>query len=250
MAAGQADGVIEIRELSRLDELREAVRLQKEIWGFSDADMLPLRLFVVATKIGGNVLGAFDREHMVGFSIAIPGIKPGGRLYWHSNMMGVTAAYRNRGLGRALKLRQRECALRQGIDLIEWTFDPLELKNAYFNIERLGVIVRRYVLNQYGYTSSPLHGGLPTDRCVAEWHLTSTRVEKILAGEQDRPTPTRRISVPREISALRSQDPLRAREIQSSISRQFLQALDGGLAVTGFERTEQGGDYLLSPWPS
>ena len=87
------------------------------------------------------------------------------------------------GVGRTLKLTQRDDALRRGIELIEWTFDPLEIKNAFFNMERLGAIVRRYVPNQYGTTSSPLHGGLPTDRCIAEWWISSPRVKAILAGQ-------------------------------------------------------------------
>ena len=99
-------------------------------------------------------------------------------------MMGVLPEYRNRGVGRLLKLAQRDDAIKTGINLIEWTFDPLELKNAFFNIERLGAIVRRYVPNQYGTTTSHLHGGLPTDRCVAEWHVSSIRVADILSGER------------------------------------------------------------------
>jgi predicted GNAT superfamily acetyltransferase len=223
-----------IREIAEHDELEEAVRLQRLIWGFDDVDLLPLRLFVVATKIGGHVLGAFDGERMVGFSLAIPGLKPGGAIYWHSHMMGVLPDYRNRGIGRMLKLRQREDALARGINLIEWTFDPLELKNAYLNIEKLGVIVRRYVLNQYGNTTSPLHGGLPTDRCVAEWHLALER----------RPLPVEaRIPIPCEMGEHR-------REIQQTAREQFLEYFRRGLAVVGFERTDATGTYLLAPWPS
>jgi predicted GNAT superfamily acetyltransferase len=223
-----------IREISAHDELEEAVRLQRLIWGFEDVDLLPLRLFVVATKIGGHVLGAFDGDRMIGFSLAIPGLKPGGDIYWHSHMMGVLREYRNQGVGRALKLRQKEDALARGIKLIEWTFDPLELKNAYLNIEKLGVIVRRYVLNQYGNTSSPLHKGIPTDRCVAEWHLDL----------ESRPTNIEaRIPIPYEMGEDR-------REIQRRASEQFLEYFRRGLAVVGFERSETTGSYLLAPWPS
>ena len=230
-----------IREISEHDELEEAVNLQRLIWGFEDVDLLPLRLFVVATKIGGHVLGAFDGERMIGFSLAIPGLKPGGDIYWHSHMMGVLPDYRNQGIGRQLKLRQREDALARGIRLIEWTFDPLELKNAYLNIEKLGVIVRRYVLNQYGNTTRPLHGGLPTDRCVAEWHL----------GDERRPPAIEaRIPIPSEIGTLRRSDPARAREIQQRASGQFLDCFHRGLAVVGFERSDTAGTYLLAPWPS
>ena len=101
-------------------------------------------------------------------------------------MLGVTKEYRDAGVGRLLKLEQRREALSRGIELMEWTFDPLEIKNAYFNMERLGAIVRRFVLNQYGTTSSKLHGGLPTDRCIAEWWLASPRVDAILIRREAR----------------------------------------------------------------
>ncbi|MGH7487194.1 MAG: GNAT family N-acetyltransferase, partial [bacterium] len=161
--------MIAVRALTEHKEFEEAVGLQKVIWGFEEIELLPVRLFVVAIKVGGQAFGAFDGERMIAFCLAIPGLKPGGRSYLHSHMLGVLPEYRNRGVGRLLKLEQRNDAIARGIELIEWTFDPLELKNAYFNIERLGAIVRRYVPNQYGTTSSHLHGGLPTDRCVAEW---------------------------------------------------------------------------------
>ncbi len=176
--------MIEIRALSTEAEFAEAVDLQKRIWNFADIELLPVRLFVVANKVGGHSFGAYDGARMVGFLLAIPGIKAGATSYLHSHMLGVLSEYRDLGLGRKLKLRQRDDAIARGIDLVEWTFDPLEIKNAFFNMERLGAIVRRYVENQYGTTSSPLHGGLPTDRCTAEWWVASERVKRILAGEK------------------------------------------------------------------
>src|SRR5258708_9198532 len=134
---------------------------------------------------------------MIGFALAIPGLKPGGHTYLHSHIAGVLPEYRNYGIGRRLKLRQREDAIPRGIDLIEWTFDPLEIKNAYFNIERLGAVVRRFVRNQYGVTTSHLHGGLPTDRCVAEWWIASPRAKAIIAGEKFERNPVEaRITIP------------------------------------------------------
>jgi len=243
--------VIAIRSLLEHQELAEAVRLQKIIWGFEEIELLPVRLFVVATKVGGEVLGAFDGSRMIGFCLAIPGLKPGGGSYLHSHMMGVLNEYRDRGIGRMLKLRQRETALARGIQLIEWTFDPLEIKNAFFNIERLGAVVRRYVLNQYGTTSSHLHGGLPTDRCVAEWHVASPRGARVVPRQNaDSPVVEARIEVPVEIAELRRTDPPRAAGIQSSISRQFLEHFDRGLTVIGFETSETAGTYLLGPWDS
>ncbi len=243
--------MIDIRPLTTQAEFTEAVALQKTIWGFEDIELLPVRLFVVASKVGGQIFGAFDQGCMVAFLLAIPGLKAGGKFYLHSHMMGVLADYRNSGIGRLLKLRQREEALSRGIELIEWTFDPLETKNAFFNIERLGAVVRRYVLNQYGTTTSALHGGLPTDRCVAEWYINSPRVHSLLAtGQFERPPVAARIEVPTAIQAWKTQDPARARDTQAAISEQFQTHFRAGLAVTGFERADDKGVYLLSPWQS
>ena len=242
--------MIEIHALTTHEELTQAVGLQREIWGFAEVELLPVRLFVVATKVGGQVFGAFDDGRMVAFLLAIPGMKPGGSSYLHSHMMGVLPEYRNQGVGRMLKLRQRDQAIASGVRLVEWTFDPLELKNAFFNIERLGAIVRRYVLNQYGTTTSHLHGGLPTDRCVAEWHVSTKRVERILGGETLQQTIAARIVVPDDITSWRVDDVKRAREEQQRISEQFLEHFRMGLAVIGFERGTAAGTYLLGPWES
>ena len=242
---------IDIRPLTERDDLKSAVRLQRQIWGFEDVDLIPLRVFVVAQKIGGQVFGAFDGSHLIGFCMAIPGLKPGGKTYLHSHMLGVLPEYRDARVGRSLKLAQRDDALARGIELIEWTFDPLEIKNAFFNMERLGAVVRRYVLNQYGTTSSPLHGGLPTDRCIAEWWLGSPRVKAILAGEKfARPAVEARIEIPSDIATIRANQPECAREIQQKTSDQFRSGFDRGLAVIGFEKSEQNGTYLLGKWES
>ena len=225
------------------------LRLQQAIWGFADIELLPLRFLALVSKIGGHIFGAFDGGLMVGFCFAIPGIKPDSRPYLHSHMLGVLPAYRDSGIGRGLKLKQREEALGRGIGLIEWTFDPLELKNAFFNIERLGAIVRRYNENQYGTTFSPLHGGLPTDRCYAEWWLDSPRVRAILDGD---PRPAhafeQRIGYPADIARIRAEDPRRARQIQRENGEKFRRAFEQGLAVTRFARGETEGSYLLEPW--
>lgn len=240
--------MIELRALTESRQFQEAVELQRTVWGFSDIELLPVRLFVVATKVGGQAFGAYDGNGMVGFLLSIPGLKPGGGSYLHSHMLGVLAAYRNRGVGRMLKLRQREDALERGINLVEWTFDPLELKNAFFNMERLGAIVRRYVENQYGTTTSPLHGGLPTDRCVAEWWLASPHAEAVLAGRPRAAEVEERIEVPADIDVIRRQEPRRAREIQRSLGVRLTGGFDRGLAVIGFERSERVGTYLLGRW--
>ena len=243
MAGSQAD--IEIRQLFQLAEFEEVLCLQKTIWSFADIELLPLRFLVVVSKVGGHVFGAYDADRMIGFCFAIPGIKPDGRPYLHSHMLGVLPEYRDAAVGRRLKMRQREDALTRGIQLIEWTFDPLELKNAYLNIEKLGAIVRRYNENQYGTTSSPLHGGLPTDRCIAEWWIATPRA----AGQRTQPAPdAERISYPADIASIREHDPSRARAIQQRNAAKFLDAFARGFAVTAFQRTDSEGIYILEPW--
>jgi len=227
------------------------VDLQKEVWDFTDAELVPLRLFVVAEKVGGQVIGAFDRDTMVAFALSVPGAR-NGHCYLHSNMLAVRVQYRNAGLGRRIKFFQREDALAQGFDLIEWTFDPLEIKNSHLNIERLGAIARRYSINQYGITSSPLQGGLPTDRLIAEWWVKSKRVNALLqTGSNPAMKAEHTISVPAQIYEWKASPELRskARDVQACIQGEFLKAFAGGLAVLGYRRDAQGnGTFLLGHW--
>jgi predicted GNAT superfamily acetyltransferase len=170
----------------------------------------------------------------------------------HSQMLAVRAEFRNAGLGRRMKLFQRDDALARGFELMEWTFDPLEIKNAYLNIERLGAIARRYSVNQYGITSSPLHGGLPSDRLIAEWWMKSKRVEKTLRdGVHPSFRATLTIRVPAEIYDWKASAALkpRAREAQDRNRDQFTQAFEQGLAVLGYKRDGEGnGQFLLGQW--
>ncbi len=245
-----ADGIV-IRRCQGLDELQACIPLQKEIWNFTDAELVPLRMFVVAEKVGGQVMGAFAGEKMVGFALSLPGTRS-GRIYLHSHMLAVAKEYRNGGLGRRLKLLQREDALARGIELVEWTFDPLEIKNAYLNIEKLGAIARRYNINQYGVTSSPLQGGLPSDRLIAEWWLKSRRVETLLrTGQLPSLEEKAAIEVPAQIYEWKSAAETRsqAQNVQERNRNQFLRAFDEGLAVLSYERDAAGnGKFLLGNW--
>src|SRR5580700_2072884 len=164
-----------VRKCAALQEFHACVALQREIWGESDLEVEPVTGFVVASETGGQVLGAFDDARLVGYTLALVGFRD-GVIYLHSHHTGVHQDYRDRGVGRMLKLFQREEALGRGIRFIQWTFDPLELRNAHFNLNRLGAICRQYKPNLYGVTTSPLHRGLATDRLLAEWQLDSPRV--------------------------------------------------------------------------
>jgi predicted GNAT superfamily acetyltransferase len=245
------DDSLLIRKCQGLDEMRACVLLQKEVWNFADIELVPLRMFVVGEKIGGQVVGAFDRGELVGFAFAIPGIRH-GRSFLYSQMLAVRQPYRNSGLGRRLKLFQREDALARGFELMEWTFDPLEIKNAYLNLEKLGAIVRRYSINLYGVTSSLLQASLPTDRLVAEWWLKSNRVETLLAtGGKPGFQVLEAISVPAQIYDWKAKPESRNRAlaIQDKNREAFLKAFAGGLTVLGYERDAQGnGRFLLGRW--
>jgi predicted GNAT superfamily acetyltransferase len=222
--------------------------LQRQIWAYSDLDTVPEQIFVVAARTGGQVLCAYHGDRAVGFALGFAALR-GGLTYLHSHMVAVLPEYQNQGVGRSLKLAQREVALAHGLDLIEWTFDPLQLKNAYFNIARLGAIVCRYIPNLYGRTSSPLHGGLPTDRLVAEWRLRSRRVEQALLGRPCLAGATcERISVPTTIREICRNDPGRAEEIQTNLRKQFEALIREDRAVVGFELQANQGTYFFEYW--
>jgi predicted GNAT superfamily acetyltransferase len=253
-----------------LDELEACVRLQVETWGYDAADVIPRRAFLVAQKIGGQVLGAFEKagkreqgegraekgieggpvlgrpEELVGFAFSLPGVKSkegNASPYLHSHMLAVKDAYRNRGIGVELKLSQRREALARGIRKMEWTFDPLEIKNALINIHRLGAIVSSYRVNFYGLSSSRLQGGLETDRLVAEWYLDSPRVR---ARVDRRPAGKfaveRRIVIPAALSEWKAAEVSRgcAKAVQLENRRTFQEAFNEGMTVLGFLRDADG----------
>jgi predicted GNAT superfamily acetyltransferase len=267
--------MIVIRECRGFDELQACVDLQIEVWGYSDGDVIPRRVFLVAQKIGGQAIGAFDTSipgapedgdaaSMVGFSFSLPGVKTGAQSrsgqpesYLHSHMLAVREGYRNQSVGARLKLAQREDALQRGFDRIEWTFDPVEIKNSFLNIHKLGAIVRRYEENFYGVSSSRLQGGLQTDRLVAEWWIASPHVKEAIQGKLST-SPGRpgedwvtSIRVPAAIYGWKAEDSQRhrAQEVQAENRHKFQEAFSQGLAVVSFTRDEDGnGTFYLGRW--
>jgi predicted GNAT superfamily acetyltransferase len=204
-------------------------------------------MFVVASLTGGQVLGAFDGEKMVGYTLAVVGLRQ-GVPYLHSHQTGVSAAYRDRGVGKMLKLFQRDEALGRGIRLVEWTFDPLEIKNAHFNLNRLGAICRRYIPNLYGVTTSPLHRGIETDRLVAEWWLDSRRV---IAAIQDLVPSTTNAPATIELPAELEQwgrNSQRVQAVQARVGQEFTKWFAREYAAMGVRVGEKGAAYLLGPW--
>lgn len=236
---------ISVRHCATLEEYEECVRLQLITWG--EDLVVPSGLFVVARETGGQTLGAFSGEQMVGFTLGLAGFHEGKPII-HSHMTAVLAEFRDRGIGRMLKLAQRNDCLLRGMHLVEWTFDPLELKNAHFNINRLGAVVKRYIPNCYGITQSPLHAGLPTDRLMAEWYLDSPRVNAILRGEMPKVSlDAVRISVPQDISGRKQQDPDAGARVQAEVRERFLRYLNKGFVLTGLEIGPKQASYVLEP---
>jgi len=268
--------MIVIRECRGFEELQACVDLQLDVWGYSEGDVIPRRVFLVSQKIGGQVIGAFetgnreqgtgnrdqgDASSLVGFSFSLPGVKTGalsrsGRpeSYLHSHMLAVREGFRNQNIGARLKLAQRADALARGFERIEWTFDPVEIKNSFLNIHKLGAIVRRYEENFYGVSSSRLQGGLQTDRLVAEWWIASPRVTEAIEGRSvaaSRGAFPAEIRVPAAIYAWKADDRERhlAQEVQAENRRKFQEAFSQGFAVVGFSRDAEGnGIFHLDRW--
>lgn len=167
-----------LRDLHTHDDYAAVVSLQREIWGRAE-DNIPEWVLSASIERGAILVGAEEDGRLVGFVYSVPGLKEGRPLQW-SHMLGVLPGHRKSGLGHGLKLAQRERTLAQGLDLIEWTFDPLVATNAKLNVTRLGAVVEQYLENLYGSSASPLHGGLPTDRFVACWRIGSPHVERRL----------------------------------------------------------------------
>lgn len=240
---------IVVRKCAHLEEFYLCVDLQREIWGEEDLEVEPATMFVVASQTGGQVLGAFDGDRLVGYTLAVVGLRD-AVVYLHSHMTGVRDAYRNRGVGRMLKLFQRDEALGRGIRLIVWTFDPLEIRNAHFNLNRLGAICREYHENLYGITTSPLHGGIPTDRLVAEWHLDSARVVASLGdlAKELSDVPVA-IELPAELEQWKREDSPQVENVQKRLRSEFGRWFARGYAALGVRTAATGAAaYLLGPW--
>lgn len=253
---------VHVRHCHGLAEFSACFDIQRAVWGSADADLTPVPLFVVAAETGGQVLGAFVDDRMVGFTLALAGLH-GKEPFLHSHMTAVLDGWRDRGIGRRLKLLQREDALARGIERIDWSFDPLQIKNAYINLVRLGAIARRFIPNMYGAFSSPLQGGLPTDRLIAEWHLKSTRVKRAIAAVSEvgqgsasnKPNPRKRskiarVRVPAKAITARMTQPDEALRLQAEARQEFEYWLNLGYAATSVTVASDGlgGEYVLKPW--
>jgi predicted GNAT superfamily acetyltransferase len=239
---------IQIRKCKTLEEFHGCVELQRQIWGEADLEVEPVTMFVVASHTGGQVLGAFDNGRMIGYTLAVVGLHA-GVPYLHSHMTGVLSAYRDRGVGRRLKLFQRDEALGRGIGLIQWTFDPLELRNAHFNLNRLGAICREYLPNLYGTTTSPLHRGLATDRLLVEWRLDSPRaiaaIQNLTEETVEAPAV---VELPRDLERWLEESGPEVQKVQARIREEFTKWFAKGYAAVALRTAPGNRAYCLTPW--
>lgn len=238
---------ISIRQIESFSELRAVEEMQKEVWGIPDLDVVPLTHLVAAKAAGGVLLGAFDREMLVGFVYGFVAEEE-GEMAHHSHMLAVKHDYRNFNLGYKLKLAQREEVLAQGINLITWTFDPLQSLNAYFNFTKLGVISDRYLINFYGEDASSFLHQLGTDRFWVKWLLTSDRVVQRLNRPNpplENPSDKLLIEIPGDINAVQQETPKLALEWRERTRRAFTEAIDAGYVVRDFYREAGRGFYIL-----
>ena len=236
---------ITVRHCRGLKEMDACVELERRVWGEKDLEIVPNTVFIVAARIGGQMLGAFHGEKMIGFTFAMPGVRD-AKPFLHSHMTAVLEEYRDRGVGRRLKLFQREDALARGIGVVEWTFDPLATRNAHFNLDRLGAIVRHSVRNAYGITSSPVHRGLPTDRLTAEWHLDSPRVREALEGRAPAlQGEAAEIVIPENVEDRKAVSIADVARIQERVMSGFEDWFARGYTAIATERSRQGFKYIL-----
>jgi predicted GNAT superfamily acetyltransferase len=260
---------VTFRDLTRLEEFAEVVELERRIWGPGYDDVVPVPILAVSVLRGGVLIGAFDGSRMAGFVYSLPGIKHGKPTQW-SHMLGVIDEFRNGGLGHRLKMLQRERVLAMGLDLIEWTYDPMQALNAHLNFAKLGVMVEEYEVNVYGTSQSPLHGTNPTDRFVAEWWIrrapeqhapllfdTAVAVNRIdrsgawpaCAGVVlDATAPALCVEIPTNFGQLLADAPEAALDWRLETRRIFTSYFARGYKAVDFKlsRAQESGTYLLT----
>jgi predicted GNAT superfamily acetyltransferase len=254
-ARAQAPDGIVIERIREMDQMRAAERLQMAIWGADQAWVIPSHVLYIAAESGGIVLGAYEGASLVGFVLGFLG-QHEGRLYHASHMLGIHPSLQSHGIGAALKWRQREEALAQGLDLMTWTFDPLEGRNAYFNLHKLGAMARVYREDLYGAMDDALNRGLPSDRLMVEWHLRYTSAPVAL---EEPPVPillnqngmprlqldgagrALSLALPRTIQELKHADPKAALAWRLAVREAFRWAFDRGYVA----RDVRDGAYVL-----
>jgi predicted GNAT superfamily acetyltransferase len=243
-----------IRECTTVEELDSCVLLQREVFGLSDLEISPVRHLIVTRHAGGWTLGAFMGDRLVGFVHHLVAVRNGTDIFGYSHMMAVARDYQNQGVGARLKWAQREKALGENRTFIKWTWDPMQARNAHFNLNRLGVTVDTFADNFYGTDYNTDAGqragdppGLHSDRLFAGWNLCSPRVIAFCAGEKFivDADPVATIAIPAEWSTMVKEEVAHARAEQERVRTAFQKAFAAGLVCAGFDRGERQSRYLL-----
>lgn len=242
-----------IRDCESFADFAACINLQREVWQFSDLDITPLRSFVITRNNGGFTLGAFaeKNERLLGFAHVLAAFDEKRQPYYYSQMLAVAPELHNAGIGVKLKFAQRQRALERDIPLMVWTFDPLQSRNAYLNLVKLGGVVRKYKVNYYGNQStSALHRGLDTDRLLVEWWVNAPRVRAIAESTgkiENPPAPIATVEVPFDIEQMKTRSLAEAQAWQHKIRAAFAQHLAAGLYCAGFVRgtTDMPSRYLF-----
>jgi len=243
---------VDIREVSTVAEYDACIKLQRDVFGLPDLEISPRRHLIVSHRAGGWTLGAFDGERLIGFVHHLAAVKD-DYIFGYSHMMAVAAEYQNQGVGAQLKWAQRVRAMSEGRDFIKWTFEPMRARNAHFNLNRLGVVVREYSVNFYGtdYGANPADtggeaGGMDSDRLFASWDLNSPRVEAFSQRKDyELGEPARVIEIPADFPSLLKSDPQAAKQEVLRVREEFLQALGDGYVCRAFSRDAERPQYLF-----
>lgn len=239
---------IEIRELLEFEEFEATLDLQRKVFKFPAVEVSPRRHHIVAKHAGGFTLGAFDGEKMVGFATTLPAFRGEERIFY-SHMAAVLPKYQGQGIGARLKWIQREKALEKGVKFIQWTFQPVQAKNAYFNLEKLGVAVRRYMPNFYGtgFSNSGDATEIESDRIYADWELESEKVIVLSKGDNftEKNLVEATVEIPNDWRKILNSNPEFAKTEQQRIKTEFQNAFSKGLICRGFERGEKSSKFLL-----
>lgn len=249
--SGSNESSVDIRECTTVEELSGCVALQRRVFALPEVEISPVRHFVVTMYAGGFTLGAFVGDRLVGFVLSVPAFLKGERAYY-SHMAAVDPAFQGAGIGAGLKWAQRERSISEGVRFIKWTFQPIQARNAYFNLEKLGARVADYKPDFYGTDygvspDQPAKPGLESDRLLAEWHLDHPKPVALAGGgeyEESR-TPAARIITTNEWARLVQETPAEARRLQNRVRDEFLAAFSRGLVCEGFERHPESPAFLL-----
>ncbi|HEU5237340.1 MAG TPA: GNAT family N-acetyltransferase [Pyrinomonadaceae bacterium] len=246
-----AVAAVDIREVSTIDEYDACIRLQREVFGLPDLEISPRRHLIVTHRAGGWTLGAFVEGKLIGFVHHLAAVKD-DYIFGYSHMMAVAAEYQNKGVGAELKWAQRTRALAEGRDFIKWTFEPMRARNAHFNLNRLGVVIREYAVNFYGtdYAMNPTEqgsaSGMDSDRLFASWELRAPRVEAFSRRElYELAEPERTIAIPADFPSLLKTDPHGAKSEVLRVREEFLEALADGFVCRAFDRDPDRPRYLF-----